>query len=260
MSRSTAPLVELSDAQIERYARHLVMPEIDEEGQLALLNSRVAVVGGGGLGCAVVQSLAAAGLGHITVFDADVVELSNLQRQVLHTTADIGNPKVASIRAAVAALNPDVRLDARQVMVTAETAQDQLADFDIIVDGCDNAPTRLAVADAAEALGTPLVAGAIFQSQGQMTTLKPYEPGQPRLLDFFPDLASPRPGQSCSEVGVFAPLCPLLGAWMASEVIKERLSLGQGLTGRLLMLDLMAARVQVFQLAASAPQAYQPVE
>lgn len=247
----TKHLQDLSDAQIERYARHLVLPDIDEEGQLALLNSRVAVVGGGGLGCAVVQSLAAAGVGHITVFDADVVELSNLQRQVLHTTADIGQPKVDSIRAAVAALNPDVTLEARPVAVTPEAARDQLAGHDVIVDGCDNAPTRLAVADAAEALGIPLVAGAIFQCEGQMTTLKPYQPGMPRLLDFFPDLASPRPGQSCAEVGVFAPLCPLLGAWMASEVIKERLGLGQGLVGRLLMLDLMAARVQVFQLAGA---------
>lgn len=245
-------LVELSDAQIERYARHLVLPDIDEEGQIALLNSRVAVVGGGGLGCAVVQSLAAAGLGHITVFDADTVELSNLQRQVLHTTADIGRAKVASIRAAVATLNPDVTLEARQEAIIADQARAQLAGYDLIIDGCDNAPTRLAVAEAAEALALPLVTGAIFQCQGQMTTLKPYEPGQPRLLDFFPDLANPRPGQSCSEVGVFAPLCPLLGAWMASEAIKERLGIGQGLTGRLLMLDLLAARVQIFQLPPAA--------
>lgn len=245
---SPTDLIELSDAQIERYARHLVLPEIDEDGQLRLLQSRVAVVGGGGLGCAVVQSLAAAGVGHITVYDPDVVELSNLQRQVLHTSAGIGQPKVASIQRAVAALNPDVRLTARQEAVTEAAARQQLAEHDLIVDGCDNAPTRLAVAEAAKALGLPLVSGAIFQSQGQMTTLKPYEDGQPGLLDFFPELASPRAGQSCSEVGVFAPLCPLLGAWMASEAIKELLGVGQSLAGRLLMLDMLAARVRIFQI------------
>ncbi len=250
MSQPSTPAawIELSDAQIERYARHLVLPEIDEEGQICLLQSRIAVVGGGGLGCAVVQSLAAAGVGQITVFDPDVVELSNLQRQILHTSEGIGQPKVDSIQRAVAVLNPDVDLVARQEAVTQKAAQRQLAGHDLIVDGCDNAPTRIAVAEAAAALELPLVSGAIFQSQGQMTTLKPYEAGQPGLLDFFPELANPRPGQSCSEVGVFAPLCPLLGAWMASEAIKELLGMGQSLAGRLLMLDLLAARVRVFQI------------
>ncbi len=250
MSEDKAPdLIELSDAQIERYARHLVLPEIDEEGQVRLLRSRVAVVGGGGLGCAVVQSLAAAGIGQITVFDPDVVELSNLQRQVLHTSHGIGQAKVASIQRAVAALNPDVRLEGRQEAVTHEQAGEQLAGHDLIVDGCDNGPTRVAVAEAAKALALPLVSGAIFQSQGQMTTLKPYEAGQPDLLDFFPELANPRPGQSCADVGVFAPLCPLLGAWMASEAIKELLGIGQSLAGRLLMLDLLSARVRIFDMA-----------
>jgi adenylyltransferase/sulfurtransferase len=259
----------MDEADIERYARHLVLPEIGGPGQAKLARARVLVVGAGGLGSPLIQYLAAAGvgaqgrgkqgpgvqgLGVIGVIDDDVVSLSNLQRQVIHGTPDIGRLKVESAREAVARLNPGVAFEAHPMRLTPENAAGLIARYDLVADGCDNFATRYLVADACEAAGKTLVTAALGRFDATLTTLKPHETGEdgrrnPSFRDLFPEAPPPGTVPSCAEAGIIGALAGMMGAMMALEVIRQITGFGegqgrQGLVGRLLMVDAMGMRFQ----------------
>jgi adenylyltransferase/sulfurtransferase len=238
-----------SEAEIERYARHLVLPEIGGPGQARLKAARVLVVGAGGLGAPLILYLAAAGVGVIGVVDNDVVSLSNLQRQVIHGVADMGRPKVDSAAEAVARLNPHVRVERHAARLTAETAPALIAGYDVVADGCDNFETRYAVADACAAAGKPLVTAALGRFDASLTTLKPFAhrpdgTPYPSYRDLFPEAPAPGVVPACAEAGVLGALAGVMGALMALEVIREITGFGEGLAGRLLMLDAMTMRME----------------
>ncbi|AGH50777.1 UBA/THIF-type NAD/FAD binding protein [Sphingomonas sp. MM-1] len=237
----------LSDAQLDRYARHIVLREIGGAGQLRLLSARVAVIGAGGIGSPALQYLAAAGIGHITLFDDDVVALSNLQRQTLFGTADEGRRKVDVAAERVAALNPDVQLETHAERVTAENAAQLLAGHDVVLDGCDNFRTRLAVADAALALRIPLISAAVGQFEGQLATYRGWEADKPCYRCFVgndPD----RPDVSCADQGVLGALTGVLGSLAAMEVIRTLTGFGEDAAGRLLLIDALAFRFRTLSL------------
>jgi adenylyltransferase/sulfurtransferase len=235
-------------AEIERYARHLVLPEIGGPGQARLAAARVLVVGAGGLGSPLILYLAAAGVGCIGVVDDDVVSLSNLQRQVLHGTPDIGRPKVSSAADAVLRLNPHVRVEPHAHRLDGHNARALIAGYDLVADGCDNFATRYLVADACLAEMRPLVTAALGRFDGSLTTLKPYEmrpDGRPNpsYRDLFPDPPAAGVVPTCAEVGVLGALAGIMGSMMALEVIRQITGFGGGLVGRLLMVDAMGMRV-----------------
>lgn len=247
----------MDEADIERYARHLVLPEIGGPGQAKISRARVLVIGAGGLGSPLIQYLAAAGVGTqgngaIGVVDDDVVSLSNLQRQVIHGTPDIGRLKVESARDAVARLNPAVRVEAHPVRLTKENAEGLVAGHDLVADGCDNFSTRYLVADACEAAGKTLVTAALGRFDATLTTLKPHETGaegrkNPSFRDLFPHAPPPGTVPSCAEAGVLGALAGLMGSLQALEVIRQITGFGegqdrQGLVGRFLMVDAMGMR------------------
>ncbi|MBI5165340.1 MAG: molybdopterin-synthase adenylyltransferase MoeB [Magnetospirillum sp.] len=226
-----------TEEQIQRYSRHILLPEIGGTGQARLLGSRALVVGAGGLGSPVILYLAAAGVGTIGIVDDDVVELSNLQRQVLHTTARLGTPKVDSAAAAVAAINPDVRVETLRTRLDKDNARALIAGYDIVADGSDNFPTRFLVNDACRLEGKPLVSAAILRFDGQLST---YKPGGPCYRCIFRE--APPAGQvpTCSSAGVLGAIAGTLGALQATEVVKELLGIGESMSGRLLIVDALA--------------------
>jgi adenylyltransferase/sulfurtransferase len=228
----------MDDDQLERYARHIILREIGGAGQQALLRARVLVIGGGGLGSPLIYYLAAAGVGTIGVVDDDVVGLSNLQRQILHRTADIDTPKVDSAARAVAALNPDVRLVAHRERLTADNARALIGDYDIVADGSDNFDTRFLLNDVCYTLGKTLVSGAILRFDGQLSTFKAHlgDP-HPCYRCLFPAPPPPEMIPNCAEGGVLGALAGTIGTLQATEVVKEILGLGRSLSGRLLMHD-----------------------
>lgn len=228
----------MDDDQLERYARHIILREIGGAGQQALLRARVLVVGGGGLGSPLIYYLAAAGIGTIGVIDDDVVGLSNLQRQILHRTADIDTPKVDSAARAVADLNPDVRLVAHRLRLTAANAAGLIGGYDIVADGSDNFDTRFLLNDVCYALGKTLVSGAILRFDGQLSTFKAHLGApHPCYRCLFPAPPPPEMIPNCAEGGVLGSLAGTVGALQATEVVKEILDLGRSLSGRLLMHD-----------------------
>ncbi len=228
----------MDDDQLERYARHIILREIGGAGQQALLRARVLVVGGGGLGSPLIYYLAAAGIGTIGVVDDDVVGLSNLQRQILHRTADIDMPKVDSAARAVADLNPDVRLVAHRLRLTAANAAELIGGYDIVADGSDNFDTRFLLNDVCYALGKTLVSGAILRFDGQLSTFKAHLGApHPCYRCLFPAPPPPEMIPNCAEGGVLGSLAGTVGALQATEVVKEILDLGRSLSGRLLMHD-----------------------
>lgn len=228
----------MDDDQLERYARHIILREIGGAGQQALLRARVLVVGGGGLGSPLIYYLAAAGVGTIGVVDDDIVGLSNLQRQILHRTADIDTPKVDSAARAVAALNPDVRLVAHRLRLTADNAAALVGGYDIVADGSDNFDTRFLLNDVCYALGKTLVSGAILRFDGQLSTFKAHLGApHPCYRCLFPSPPPPEMIPNCAEGGVLGALAGTIGALQATEVVKEILDLGRSLSGRLLMHD-----------------------
>ena len=245
----------LTDEQLERYARHIVLREIGGEGQKALLAARVAVIGAGGLGSPCLQYLAAAGVGTIAVFDDDRVSLSNLQRQVLHGTPDIGALKVASAAAAIGRINPDVRLLAMPVRLTRENAGTALAGYDVIADGSDSFATRRAVAGAAHVLRVPLVSAAIGPFEGQLSVFRGWEAAQPCYRCLVGD-AQDREGETCAEQGVLGALAGVMGSMQALEVIRQIVPFGEGLAGRLLIFDALSMRIRTIDLPkdGSCPQ------
>ncbi len=225
--------MEFTDEQIHRYSRHIILPEVGGKGQKKILQSRVLIVGAGGLGCPVGYYLAAAGVGTIGIVDNDTIELSNLQRQIAHNTERLGMPKADSAKMTFEALNPDVTVHAIKERLNKDMIMDLIKDYDIVVDGSDNFPTRYLVNDACVMAGKPLVSGAILRFEGQVTTIIPGEGHCYRCLFEEP----PPPGlvPSCQEAGVLGALCGVIGSLQAMEVLKLILGKGQPLKNQLLM-------------------------
>jgi molybdopterin/thiamine biosynthesis adenylyltransferase/rhodanese-related sulfurtransferase len=223
-----------------RYSRHLLIPEVGEAGQLKLLDSKVLLIGAGGLGSPASLYLAAAGVGRIGIVDADVVDESNLQRQIVHSTDSLGEPKVASAKRAIEALNPDVQVVAYEERLTSENIERILADgWDLIVDGADNFPTRYLVNDTSVWHDIPVVHGSIYRFEGQVTVFKPREGPCYRCL--FPTPPPPELAPSCAEGGVLGVLPGVIGSLQANEALKLALGIGEPLIGRLLLFDALSA-------------------
>lgn len=231
--------MDFTDDQIARYARHLVLPEIGEEGQTRLLESSVLVVGAGGLGAPLLMYLAAAGVGRIGVIDDDRVDLSNLQRQVIHDGDSVGVAKVESARRRIAALNPEVAVDVHDRRLTGEGLLELIARYDLVADGSDNFATRYLVNDACYLARRPLVSAAIMRFDGQLSTYRAYEEGPCYRCVFGPQPENPK--QSCADVGVLAMLPGVMGSLQATEVVKELLQVGRSLVGRLMLYDALGA-------------------
>jgi sulfur-carrier protein adenylyltransferase/sulfurtransferase len=236
----------LSSAQLERYARHLRLAEVGVTGQTKLLDARVLCIGAGGLGSPASLYLAAAGIGHLGIVDHDRVDLSNLQRQVVHTTARVGAPKTESASATLAALNPDVDVIRHDSKLTAANALDVLANYDVILDGSDNFPTRYLVNDAALRLGKPVVYGAVQRFEGQVSVFA----GAPCYRCLFPQPPPADAAPSCQEAGVLGVLPGVIGMLQATEAIKLILGIGESLLGRLVLYDALTLRFSELKLAA----------
>ena len=234
--------MELSDAQVERYARHLILDEVGEAGQEKLLASRVLVVGAGGLGSPLLLYLAAAGVGTLGVIDDDVVELSNLQRQVIHTTDRVGDAKVDSAGAMIARINPEVRVAAYRERLTAANAAEIIAGFDLVADGSDNFATRFLLNDACYLGRRPLVSAALLRFDAQISTFKAYLEGEhPCYRCLFPEPPPPDLIPRCEQAGILGALAGTVGALQATEALKELLGLGDSLSGHLLIYDALAS-------------------
>ena len=247
----------LSPAELERYARHIVMQEIGGAGQQKLKKARVLVIGAGGLGAPVLQYLAAAGAGTLGIVDDDTVSLSNLQRQVIHDTGRLGEPKVARAAEAIARLNPNVAVEPHPTRLAGHNALALLSDYDLVVDGSDNFDTRYVVSDACFFAQKPLVTAAVGQFDGSITTLKPFEQNangeaNPTYRCLFP--RKPRDGllPTCAEAGGLGALTGIIGAMQAMEVIKEITGTGDGLVGRMIMFDARSFRMETIRYRHSA--------
>jgi molybdopterin-synthase adenylyltransferase len=241
------PTDPLSDEELQRYARHVVLPEIGGPGQQRLKKSRVLVVGAGGLGAPLLQYLAAAGIGTLGIVDNDTVSLSNLQRQIVHDTDQLGAAKVASAERAIRRLNPHVAVETHEMRLEPENVAELVSRYDIVTDGTDNFDTRYMVADACAAAERPLVTGAVGRFDGSVTVLKPYETApdgrrNPSYRDLFPEPPPAGMVPSCAEAGVVGALTGVIGTLMAMEVIKLVTGAGEPLVGRLLLYDGLGAR------------------
>jgi molybdopterin-synthase adenylyltransferase len=239
----------LSADELERYARHIVLPEVGGPGQTALRRSRVLVVGAGGLGAPVLLYLAAAGVGTLGVVDDDVVSLSNLQRQVIHATPDIGLPKVESAAAIIHRLNPHVTVEQHGVRLGATNALSLIGNYDLIADGSDNFATRYLVSDACYFAKKPLVTAALGPFDGTLTTIRAHERSaegkpNPTYRCLFPEPPPPGTVPVCAEAGILGALAGVVGSMAALEVIREIVGFGVGLVGRLIMLDARAMRFE----------------
>lgn len=237
----------LSDLELERYARHIVLPEVGGPGQNKLKNSSVLVIGAGGLGAPLLLYLAAAGVGRIGIVDGDIVSLSNLQRQVIHMTGRVGMAKVESANQQIREINPHVNVETHQARITVDNALSLIGGYDIVADGCDNFPTRFLVSDACYFAKKTLVSAAVGQFDGQISTFKPHltspsgEP-YPTYRCFVGELPPRGSFPACEEAGVMGALPGIIGSLQAMEVIKELLDIGEGLAGRILMYDALWAR------------------
>ena len=248
-----------TDDQVHRYARHILLGEVGGTGQARLLGSRVLVIGAGGLGSPISMYLAAAGVGTLGIVDDDVVDLSNLQRQIVHATSSVGMAKVDSARGTLAAINPDVTVVAHRERITAKNALSLISDYDVVADGSDNFPTRFLVNDACFFARKPLVSGAVLRFDGQISTFKAFQPpaGEPAVAPAGEEAGDtrehgpcyrclfrepPPPGQipSCAEAGVLGAFCGLVGSLQATEVLKELLGIGESLSGQLMVCDALS--------------------
>jgi molybdopterin/thiamine biosynthesis adenylyltransferase len=244
----------LTSDELERYARHIVLREVGGPGQAALKRARVLVIGAGGLGAPVLMYLAAAGVGTLGVIDDDVVSLSNLQRQVIHATGDVGAPKVMSGAAAIVRLNPHVAVETHHTRLTAANALEIIRQYDIVADGSDNFATRYLVSDACFLAKKPLVTAAVGTFDGTLTTIRAHEGGtdgrpNPTYRCLFPEPPPAGAVPACAEAGVLGALTGVLGSMMALEVIREIVGFGAGLVGRLLMVDSRALRFETLNYA-----------
>jgi molybdopterin/thiamine biosynthesis adenylyltransferase/rhodanese-related sulfurtransferase len=232
----------LTDEQRMRYSRHTILSEVGEAGQLKLLNSKVLLIGAGGLGSPAAIYLAAAGVGTLGIVDFDTVDASNLQRQILHDTNDVGRPKVESAARRINDLNPDVDVIGYSVPITSQNALDIIRDYDVVLNGSDNFPTRYLINDACQFLGIPLVDASIFMFEGQVSVYQPQRPehgieGGPCYRCLYPDPPPPGEVPSCAEAGVLGVLPGIVGSIQAIEAIKLLLGIGEPLIGQLLMID-----------------------
>jgi sulfur-carrier protein adenylyltransferase/sulfurtransferase len=245
------PLVDpasgLSPEEVERYSRHLIIPEIGALGQRRLKNARVLVIGAGGLGSPALLYLAAAGVGTIGIIDDDDVDLSNLQRQIIHGVADVGRPKIESARDAIVALNPLVEVRLHDVRLDASNALDLFAGYDLILDGADNFATRYLVNDAAAILGKPYVWGSIFRFDGQVSVF--WENHGPTYRDLYPEAPPAGSVPSCGEGGVFGMLCAAVGALMVTEAVKLITGVGRSLLGRVALYDALGGSWREIRVA-----------
>lgn len=244
----------LTQEELERYARHIVLREVGGPGQAALQSARVLVIGAGGLGAPVLMYLAAAGIGTLGVVDDDVVALSNLQRQIIHATPDVGRPKVDSAADKILALNPHVTLRTHETRLAAANAMALIGSYDLVVDGSDNFATRYLVSDACYLAGKTLVAGALGVFDASLTTIRAHEKnakGQfnPTYRCLFPEAPPPGTMPTCEEAGVLGALAGVLGSMMALEAIREIVRFGEGLVGRLVMIDARAMRFETLRYA-----------
>jgi len=235
----------MTQEQSLRYARHTMLPELGEAGQVKLLKSKVLCLGAGGLGSPAGLYLAAAGVGTIGFVDDDVVDASNLQRQILHATDRIGMPKVESAAAAIAKLNPDVKVIRHQTRLSSENVLDIIKDYDLIVDGVDNFPTRYLINDAALKLMKPVVDGSIYRFDGNVTTFLPFN--GPCYRCFYPEPPPPDMAPSCQEAGVLGVLCGVIGSLQTVEAIKVLLGIGKTLSGRQLVFDALGLKFREFK-------------
>jgi molybdopterin-synthase adenylyltransferase len=240
--------MDLTESQIQRYSRHILLPEIGGVGQERLLAARVLVVGAGGLGAPLLLYLAAAGIGTLGFVDHDHVDLSNLQRQIIHDTASLGRPKVDSAAARIAALNPDVRIEAHACRLTVDNALDLVRAYDVIADGTDSFATRYLLNDACVLAGKPLVSAALLRFDGQLSTFAAHRPGCPCYRCLFPEAPPPGMVPSCSQAGILGALAGTLGCMQATEVVKEVLGIGESLAGTLVLYDGLAARMDRFTI------------
>ena len=230
----------LSDENLERYARQAIMPDIGEEGQERLLESRMLVVGAGGLGSPAIFYLAAAGVGNLTVMDGESVDLTNLNRQILHTTDSIGSPKVTQAAAAVAALNPGVNVTPLAERLEDDNVEALLAAHDVVIDCSDNVDTRYRLGDAAHRTGTPLVFGGAVRTEGQLSVFQSgagAEEDSPCYRCVFPDMPDAMQAPGCSEAGILGPVTGVIGTMQALAAVRLVLGIGGRQTGRLLLFD-----------------------
>ena len=236
----------MSEAQAKRYSRHLLVPEVGEQGQFKLLDSRVLLIGAGGLGSPAALYLAAAGVGTLGIIDADVVEESNLQRQIIHNTKRIGQYKAESARESIEALNPDVKVITYIDLLDETNVARIIADYDVVIDGTDNFPTRYLLNDAALRANKPVVHGSVFRFEGQLTVFKPYEGPCYRCL--YPEPPPPALAPSCAEAGVLGVLPGIIGLLQATETIKLLLGIGDPLVGRMMTYDALAGEFSELRL------------
>ena len=241
--------LDFSDADIERYSRHILLAEVGGIGQAKLREARVLVVGAGGLGSPLILYLAAAGVGTIGIVDDDTVDLSNLQRQVAHTSARIGHPKAASAAEAARAINPDAQTNIHTERLNPDNALGLIAGYDIVCDGTDNFATRFLVADACVLARKTLVSAAVLRFEGQLSTFKPHAgPGCPCYRCLYPEPPPDGLVPTCSEAGVLGAVTGVMGTLQATEVLKEILGIGEGMAGRLLVWDALAMRFRTIKL------------
>lgn len=243
------PIHDFSETELERYARHIILPEVGAIGQTRLLQSSVLIVGAGGLGAPMIQYLAAAGVGRIGIIDDDDVDLSNLQRQVVHRADRIGVPKAESARDAALAINPGIDVVAHRERLHAGNVMDLVREYDLVADGTDNFSTRFLLNDACYFAGRTLVSAALLRFDGQISTFKAHETGDyPCYRCLFPE--PPRPGlvPSCSEAGVFGAVAGVVGCLQATEILKELAGVGESLSGALLVYDGLGAEFRRIKL------------
>ncbi len=244
----------LNPDELERYARHIVLREVGGPGQAKLKAARVLVIGAGGLGAPALMYLAAAGVGTLGIVDDDHVSLSNLQRQIIHDTSNIGRAKTESAAATIAALNPHVQVNVHTMRIADDTAIALIGDYDLVLDGSDNFATRYLVADACDVAKKPLITGALGTFDASLTTLRPFERNADGVLNptyrcLFPDAPPLGTVPSCQEAGVLGALAGIVGSMMALEAIREITGFGEGLVGRLLMIDARAMRFETLRYA-----------
>lgn len=240
--------MDLSDDQLDRYARHIVLNDVGGAGQLRLLNARVALVGAGGIGSPAALYLAAAGIGQLTLIDDDRVSLSNLQRQILHRTSDIGRLKIESGRARIHDLNPDVTVHAIGDRLVEGNARDCLAGHDLVIDGSDSFTTRLLVNDTAIALGMPLVSAALGPFEGQLSVFAGHRADVPCYRCLVPAPPPDEEERSCAAIGILGAVAGVMGSWAALEALKTLLAIGDSLMGKLLLFDARSARTRLISL------------
>ncbi len=251
---TTSAVSQLNNEQINRYKRHLILPEVGMEGQLKLLNAKVLCIGAGGLGCPISLYLAAAGVGTIGLADVDVVSPSNLQRQVLFGVSNIGEPKVEAARKRLKDLNPDLKLIEHRVLVNSENVMDLIKDYDVIIDGTDNFPTRYCVNDACVLLKKPNIYGSIFRFEGMVTVFAPHlknpDTGEkgPCYRCLYPEPPDPGSVPSCAEGGVLGVICGSIGSLQATEAVKLILGIGRPAIGRLLTWSSLDMEFRTFKI------------